>query len=336
MYMILSPVLANLALDGLETWLREHYPKATALSRHVKVNVVRYADDFIVTGSSAELLENEVKPLVQQFLQERGLTLSPEKTRITHITEGFDFLGHHIRRYRKRVLITPARKSVAALLKKVRALIKGNPQTPAGELICKLNPVIRGWANYHRHGASKVAFRKVDNMIFRAVWQWAKRRHPNKSRRWIRHHYFQSVGARHWVFYGIRSDEPDRSTTVRLFSAVRVPITRHAKIKGAANPYDPAWASYFEARRAKRMAGISEDKWMLRSLWKEQQGRCSLCSHPISAETGWNQHHLVPRNQGGRDTAENLVLLHPTCHHQVHSQGLTVVKPRAARCVGKA
>lgn len=329
---ILSPVLANLALDGLEARLRDQFPPA----RRAKVNLARYADDFLVTGSSRELLETEVQPLVEQFFQERGLTLSVEKTCITPITEGIDFLGQHIRRYRDRVLITPARDNVAAFLQKVRSLIKGYPQIPAGRLIVLLNPLIRGWANYHRHSASKDTFRQVDNAIFQAVWAWAKRRHPNKPRRWIRQKYFQSVGMRHWVFFGRYRDKRGRETLVHLFSAASVPITRHGKIKGAANPYDPAWAPYFEARRVKKMAGLTKDQWMLRTLWKEQNGRCLVCEQPLSETTGWNQHHLVGRTERGPNTVENLVLLHPTCHQQVHSQGISVGKPRAGRCVGKA
>ena len=157
---ICSPVLANLALDGLEAKLRAVYPKKTAKSRRVKVNVVRFADDFVITGSSKELLANEVKPLVEQFLHERGLELSQEKTKITHITDGFDFLGQHVRDYDGTILVKPSRKNVQTLLRKVRGIIKGNAQATTGNLIGLLNPVIRGWANYHRHVASKQTFTK--------------------------------------------------------------------------------------------------------------------------------------------------------------------------------
>jgi len=145
-----SPVLANLALDGLERKLRERYPKATARSRKAQANLARFADDFIITGRTKALLEQEVKPLVELFLRERGLELSAEKTRITHIEEGFDFLGQHVRKYHDgKVLIKPSRAAVAALLTKVRTIIKANKQATPGYLISILNPVIRGWANYH-------------------------------------------------------------------------------------------------------------------------------------------------------------------------------------------
>jgi hypothetical protein len=133
--------------------------RPTPFCRRAKVNLARYCDDFIITGSSKELLEKEVKSLVEEFLKERGLELSPEKTRITHIEDGFDFLRQHLRRYHNgKIIITPSKKNVAAFLDKTRRIIKGNAQATAGNLIMQLNPIIRGWANYHRHVASKQTF----------------------------------------------------------------------------------------------------------------------------------------------------------------------------------
>jgi RNA-directed DNA polymerase len=245
---ICSPVLANLALDGLEAKLREVYPKKSAKSRRVNVNVVRFADDFVSTGSSKELLANEVNPLVEQFLHERGLELSQEKTKITHIADGFDFLGQHVRDYNGKILVKPSRKNVQALLRKVRGIIKGNAQATTGNLIGLLNPGIRGWANFHRYVASKQPFTKVDSAIFQALWRWAKRRHPKKPLRWIKDTYFHHVGGRNWVFRGKRLGKDGQPITVRLFYASQVAIQRHVKIKGEANPYDPAWEIYFEHR----------------------------------------------------------------------------------------
>src|SRR5690554_4597672 len=147
---IISPVLANLALDGLEGVLEEHFGKKnTKKSYKTKINYVRYADDFIITGISKELLEKEVKPLVEAFMAERGLQLSPEKTVITHISDGFDFLGQNNRKYNGKMLIKPSRNNMRNLLTKVRDVIKRNPTVPADVLIRQLNPILRGWANYH-------------------------------------------------------------------------------------------------------------------------------------------------------------------------------------------
>jgi RNA-directed DNA polymerase len=327
---ICSPVLANLTLDGLETKLRERYPQRTRCSRRAKVNLVRFADDFVVTGSSKELLETEVRPLVEEFLHERGLVLSPEKTKITHITDGFDFLGQHLRDHHGTILVKPSRASVHSLLSKARALIRAHAQAKPENLIGQLNPLLRGWAYYHRHVASKQTFASVDHFLFRALWQWAKRRHQNKPRRWIKDKYFRVIGTRHWVFCGIRQDKSGRSYRIELFSAARVPITRHAKIRGAANPFDPAWEVYFEHRLGVAIAGNLQGRRKLLNLWREQQGRCPVCRQAITQLTGWHNHHLQWRSHGGSDRAANRVLLHPTCHQHVHLQGIPVAKPHSS------
>jgi RNA-directed DNA polymerase len=329
---ICSPVIANLALDGLEAKLREKYPKASNASRKAKANLVRFADDFIITGSSKELLEKEIKPLVEQFMKERGLELSQEKTHITHITTGFDFLGQNIRKYQDgKVLVKPSKKNVKTFLTKIRKLSKENAQTTAGNLIVQLNPKIQGWANYHRHVSSKQTFVKVDDAIFRALWQWAKRRHPKKPGRWVKDKYFHSIGQRNWVFCGEVEEQDGTTRNVQLFSAHTVPIERHTKIKGAANPYDPVWEMYFEERLGVKMVHNLKGKRQLSYLWKEQNGLCPICHQRITKLTGWNNHHIVRRVDGGADRRENRVLLHPNCHRQVHSQGLSVVKPRPVK-----
>jgi RNA-directed DNA polymerase len=330
---ICSPALANLTLDGLERRLREHYPKATALSRKAKVNFVRYADDFIITGNSKELLETKVKPLVESFLSERGLELSAEKTRITPIEDGFDFLGQNIRDYKGTILVKPSRKNVTAFLTKVRGIIKASGQATAGHLIVQLNPVIRGWANYHRHVASKRTFTHVDDAIFRALWQWAKRRHPKKPGRWLKDKYFGAIGGRKWVFQGTVVGREGVIDPVHLFAASSMSIQRHIKIKGEANPYDPTWEPYFEERLGVKMARTLVGRWTLRLLWKEQGGICPVCHQKITTETGWHNHHIQWRTRGGKDTVENHVLVHPTCHQQIHSRGLEVGKPRPPKGV---
>ena len=327
---ICSPVLANLTLDGLEQALRDKYPKATALSRRAKVNLIRYADDFCVTGASRDLLEHEVKPLIAHFLRDRGLELSPEKTVITPIEDGFDFLGQQVRDYHGTILVKPSRKNVATFLNKVRVLIKANEQATTGHLIVQLNPLIRGWAAYHRHVSSKRTFVRVDHAIFQALWRWAKRRHPKKPLRWVKDRYFRSDKGRNWVFQGEMAGQDGRAQTVRLFSAASMPITRHRKIMGAANPYDPAWELYFEERLGVSMESTLIGKRKLLHLWKEQGGVCPICTEKITKLSGWHNHHIVWRSHGGSDGLDNRVLLHPTCHRHVHSQRLSVAKPRPA------
>jgi RNA-directed DNA polymerase len=328
---IVSPVIANLALDGLETMLRERYPKGTRRARDAKVHLVRFADDWVITGSSKELLENEIQPSVEQFVRERGLELSHEKTSITHIDDGFDFLGQNIRKYRGKLLIKPSRKSVGRFLNRIRETIKTNRQVSAGLLIVRLNPIIRGWAQYHRHVVSQDTFDRVDHAIFQAIWRWACRRHPNKGKRWVKQKYFKTVGNCNWVFHG-SLDEKER----RLFFAASVPIERHIKIRGQANPYDPEWEIYFEERLATKMSRDMVGYRRLLHLWKAQAGRCPICNQKITRGTRWHKHHIIWRSKGGPDTADNRILLHPHCHRQVHSQHLHVEKPRSPGSVSEA
>jgi len=333
---IASPALANFALDGLETRLREKFSRSTSAGRQAKINLIKFADDFVITGSSKELLENEVKPVVEQFLAERGLELSPEKTVITHIEAGFDFLGQTIRKYNGKLIIKPSAKSVKSFLAKVRHLIKTNKQATAGNLIRQLNPLIRGWTNYHRHVCSKQTFSKIDYAIFRALWRWAKRRHPLKSSLWIKQKYFPAIGSRQWVFSGEVINSQGKSIRICLLYAQRVPIKRHIKIRAEANPYDPTWEPYFEKRLSFKMSDDLKRDNQLLHLWRRQQGRCPVCQQLITTQTGWHNHHIVWRVNGGADTLNNRVLLHPNCHRQVHSQGFSVGKLRPSPGVGKA
>jgi RNA-directed DNA polymerase len=323
---IISPVVANLALDGLEHVLRHHYPKSNATGRATRVNLIRYADDFIITGRTKDLLETEVKPLVVAFLAERGLELSAEKTRIVHIEEGFDFLGQNVRKYRGKLLIKPANPNVKAFLAKVRRIIKTNKGASAGNLIVQLNPVIRGWALYHRHVVSKKTFRSVDHAIFRALWQWARRRHAKKGSRWTKEKYFRTIGTRKWTFVGTTTDDQGRKRLHDLVYAVDVPIVRHIKIRGSAHPYDPAWEPYFEQRLGVKMAANLRGRRQLLYLWKQQAGICPVCRQLLTVLGEWHNHHKVWRSKGGSDTADNRVLVHPTCHMKFHSP--TVAKPR--------
>lgn len=258
---IISPTLANMTLDGLQNLLAQHFPRSGWKNGQrwtPKVNLVRYADDFIITGDSKELLENEVRPLVERFLKERGLMLSPDKTRITHIDEGFDFLGQNLRKYGGKPLVKPSKKNTHVFLEKVRGIIKENKTDSQSALIGRLNPVIRGWANYHRHAAAKETFKRVDHEIWRALWQWAKRRHPKKSRAWAKNRYFPALGTRAWVFAARTRQRTPEGLPIwkRLVTASDTPIRRHIKLRKDANPFDPQWKPYFTGRAFYQKFGI--------------------------------------------------------------------------------
>jgi len=330
---IISPALANCALDGLERLLQEKFPARKRLKsfggEKPCVHLVRYADDFVITSKSKELLEGEIKPLVEQFVQERGLELSPTKTVITHVERGFDFLGQNVRRYPKgKLLIKPSKKNVGTFLNGIRRIIKDAHGASAADLIDQLNPKIRGWANYHRHVVSKRTFGRVDHTIFSNLWQWARRRHPNKPSRWVKAKYFERRRGRDWTFFDETCDDEGRPNKVWLYNAKSTPIKRHVKVKGEANPYDPTYETYFEEREGAHMLDTFRGTRTLRFLWHEQRGLCTLCNTKITRITGWRLHYCVPRVKGGPTGATNCVLLHPECHDRVHCQRLSVSKPR--------
>ncbi len=333
---IISPVLANLALDGLAALLRAHYPR-TKRGHSTMVNLARYADDFVITGASKELLEDEIKPLVEQFMRERGLELSPEKTVITRVEDGFDFLGQTVRKYPNGAVLTfPSKKNVKAFLEKVRGIIEKHLALDAGKLVMLLNPSIDGWARYHSFGNSSQTFSSVDNAIYKKLWWWIKRRHPRKSATWRKAKYFRPQGSTNWRFGGEVKGEDGKPYWVYLHRADKMPIKRHTLIRKDANPFDPAWEAYFEARLDVKMAHNLVGRQRLLALWKEQNGICPHCKHKITKLTGWHSHHILWRSKGGSDGQANRVLLHPTCHMQVHSQGIAVAKPARASELRKA
>jgi RNA-directed DNA polymerase len=214
---------------------------------------------FIITCASKEVLEMKVKPAVVAFLKERGLELSEEKTRITHIDDGFDFLGFNVRKYAGKLLIKPSKGAIKSFLERIREIIKANVATKTEDLIRQLNAKLRGWANYFRHVVAKKTFGYVDDQVYRALIPWINRRHPNKSARWKRQRYFRSEGQRNWVFFASVRDASGRVTCLDLFQVMSVPIVRHIKIQAQATPYDPAFTDYF-ARRAQSRR-VSTLRW---------------------------------------------------------------------------
>jgi RNA-directed DNA polymerase len=257
---IISPTLANLVLDGLEKLLDQtlRRKKVAGTTLNSKINLIRYADDFIITGATKDVLEKEVRPLVEQFLYERGLQLSPEKTCITHIDQGFDFLGQHLRKFNGVLLVQPSKKNTHAFLEKVRGIIDANKSSSQETLIRLLNPVIRGWVNYHRHIVAAEAFERVDHEIWRRLWLWARRRHPGKSRRWVVDRYFHTLGTRKWTFAADTGERTPEGQPIwlKLVYATNTKIRRHVKIRAEANPFDPDWHGYFAERAFFKKFGI--------------------------------------------------------------------------------
>jgi RNA-directed DNA polymerase len=245
---IISPALLVVTLRGLEDAVMQQISN----NRKDKVHFSIYADDFVITGATKEILENKVKPAVERFLRERGLDLSKEKTKITHIDDGFDFLSFNVRKYHGKLIIKPSKNSVKTLLADVRATIKSNGTAKTENLIHVLNNKLRGWSNYHRHTCAKKIFGHISHCIFKALWRWATRRHPNKGGYWIKRKYFRTTFSRNWIFSTKTRKRDGSIVNLDLFDIGQVKIKRHVKIIANATPYDPQFIEYFRQRKEKK------------------------------------------------------------------------------------
>lgn len=326
---IISPALANWTLNGLESGLIKHLGAkfGTSKIKGLKVGVVRYADDFVVPSGSQELLETEIRPWIEAFLAKRGLRLSQAKTKIVHIDHGFDFLGWNFRKYEEKLLIKPSKKNVKAFYEKLRKIIGEQLMARQEDLIRLLNPMLRGWAQYHSPVVAKQAFSRMESLLFWRLMRWAKRRHPTKNAAWIRQRYWRSIGDRKWVFAVDVDTRAGDKGVMELYSLAGTAIERHKKIMGEYHPYDPQWEAYGETLRQERMLKSMGYRKEWAKLYADQRGLCALCGHEMDMDTGWHDHHIEYRVMGGSDALGNRVLLHPNCHAQVHRLGLKVVKP---------
>lgn len=307
---IISPVLANMTLDGMQTLLSCFRPTTKDNRRYSpKVNLVRYADDFIITGRSRELLEIEVLPRLKKFLEERGLALSEEKTLITHIDQGFDFLGFNIRKYKGKLLTMPQKKKVNSFTQKVYKVIESNKAVSQEMLINLLTPIISGWGNYYRHGVSSVVFNKADHRIFNKLLQWCYRRHKHKGKRWIINKYFHKSGNREWCFM-LRQEDNVTRYSPKLKRLTDIKIVRHPKITNAANPFDPWWQPYFAKRQTQQMRASLSGRNSLLHIWIRQKHLCPLCKEPIDKERKWIVTELT------RNGKRSKYLIHLECAHK--------------------
>jgi RNA-directed DNA polymerase len=246
---IASPVLANMTLDGLEAAIRKAVGTKRIEGQWPKVHLVRFADDFVVTAARRSQLEEQVLPALETFLRERGLNLSKMKTRIVHIREGFDFLGQTLRKFGDKLIIRPSKTAIQSLLRTVKMELRRLLSAPVKEVVGKLNPILRGWANYHRHVVSADTFRYVDWRVRQALWLWARRRHQNHSRHWISRRYWRVLPNAN-RFTAAWREKSGKRYTLCLFRLADLPIRRHVRIRCAANPYSPSWQEYFAQRIA--------------------------------------------------------------------------------------
>ncbi|NDV96158.1 group II intron reverse transcriptase/maturase [Dysgonomonas sp. 521] len=313
---IISPTLANMALDGLQKILADKYKRRNVKGKRYSpmVNLIRYADDFIITSENREVLETEIKPLVAEFLAERGLTLSEEKTMITNINDGFDFLGFNIRKFKNQILTKPSKPAQKRFLAKVRTTIKSNKACKQESLIRLLNPMITGWGNYYKHGATRDAFHWADHQIFNALWQWAKRRHSKKSKRWIADRYWHVAKGKGWHFTSYFKKSKGKQDNLTLKNLSNIHFIQYTQIKGDANPFDPEYDRYFDQRETQKMLVTLKGRNSLLYLWKRQDRKCPLCGMPIDRILPWNVTEKVVNGKVKRS------LVHDKCYKQFRKQ----------------
>lgn len=334
---VISPLLLNVALHGMETAAGSRYRHAgagnrgTFTARDAPV-LVRYADDFVAMCRSEEEA-HRVKSELAKWLAPRGLRFNEEKTRVVHVTQGFNFLGFGIRRFGDKLLIRPSKDAVERVRERLKAEVKVLHGANAGGVLRKLTPIIRGWAAYYRTVVSSRVFADLDNYMWVLTYKWAKRAHPLKSKDWIVKRYFgrfNKVRQDRWVF-------GDRLSGAYLVKFSWTGIVRHTLVKGAASTDDPSLNEYWEKRR-RRKAPPPMDKTSL-SLAYRQRGLCPLCRQAliVGAEyepdnprewINWfaaskkilNKHHFEYRRDGGSDEKKNLRLVHADCHRQLHAR----------------
>lgn len=302
---IISPVIGNMVLDGLEAVIcGSGYYK-----RKHGINYVRYADDFIVTAKTRQVLEEEIIPKINTFLAPRGVQLSEQKTKVTHISKGFDFLGQSIRKYESRngtlgkIQIEPSKASIQSIKRRIRAVCKSSGQLTQGEFIERLNPVLRGWANYHRHIICGRTFGQLINFVWFRLMRWGKSRHPTKTGIWITDRYFGYANGCKWAF----KDKATGKTLVRLSHDIRT--YRHIKVLGEANPFDSEWYGYFQNRE--KLIKMKSQNHYIGKVLKRQQGVCLFCKQVFVCE----ETHVLHYRDGDRQNKgfSNVVLLHKVC-----------------------
>lgn len=335
---VISPLLANVALHGMEERIRE-FAKILDVKKSKgkgqvswqvkcsRLNFIRYADDFVILHEDLTVVQ-KCREIISEWLKDMGLELKPSKTRIAHTLNylgeeppGFNFLGFNIRQYPCgkytsgkntqgellgfSTIITPSQEKVKIHLKEIAKIIDSHRAKSQSDLIKSLNPVIIGWANYYRAVPSSKVFYKLDFLVYQKLRAWAKRRHPNKSASWVSDKYWQTIDNDHWVF----ATREEGTNPLRLRKHGQIKIINHAKVKGESSPYDGNlvyWSS--------RMGHHPQVLKRTASLLKMQKGKCAYCELHFRENDVMEVDHIIPKSQGGKDSYENWQLLHRHCH----------------------
>ena len=305
---VISPILANVALTALDEEVMERFG--------TKMNpIVRYADDFVIVALS-ESHANDIKSHIKGHLKAIGLTLSDEKTHITEISKGFDFLGFNIRKYHDKLLIKPSTENVQRVLSKMRLIVKTSSHLTTTALISKLNPIIRGWGNYYRFVISSRIFTHIDDKVWEMIRQWVRAKHTRLSPN-LKERYFGRVRVSQWVLR-------DKDTDAYLHKMKSIRIKRFVKVRNDKRVYDANDIKYWQRREYQNALNSIYGSMTHTKLFKKQKGRCEWCNQPITDEqlkaSTIHLHHVRPRSEGGDNKLGNLRLVHTECHTTLHSQ----------------
>ncbi|NEO00391.1 MAG: group II intron reverse transcriptase/maturase [Moorea sp. SIO3I7] len=317
---VISPLLANIALHGMETVIKTYIgnkknKKGEKISKNQKmksISLIRYADDFVIMHKDQTVIE-ECQRIISEWLKDIGLELKPSKTKVTHTSEGFNFLGFNIRQYPTgknqsklgfKTIIKPSKEKVLEHYGQLADIIDRHKAAPQAALISRLIPIIRGWCNYYSSVCSKETFKDLEYMLWNKLQRWGYRRHPNKSKTWVINKYWGTVKKDNWMF----TDGENY-----LLKHAKTKITRHIKVKNTASPFNGNLI-YWNTRMGKHPEINSQKGRLL----KRQKGKCSHCGLTFRDGDLLEKHHIIPRSLGGKDLDKNLELLHLHCHDAKH------------------
>jgi RNA-directed DNA polymerase len=333
---VISPLLANIALHGMENRIKqfaETFPGRKRENRKA-LSLIRYADDFVILHEKLEVIHT-CQQIIADWLRELGLELKPSKTKISHTLNqingncGFKFLGFQVKQVPVgichtgkfkgkalgfKTLITPGKEEIKSHAQKTGKLIEKLKPASQEVVIAALNPIIRGWANYYATSECSKVFSKLDEIIFRQLWSWATRRHPNKNKQWIRRKYWKTVGENNWTF------ATDNDSWI-LNGHIKVGSIKHVKVQDTRSPYDGDWI-YWVNRMGKHPLAPTK----LSKLLEEQKGKCAHCGHYFKDGDKLEIDHIIPRQLGGKDKYENYQILHRHCHDVKSAEDLKTAK----------
>lgn len=321
---ILSPLLANIALDGMDNWIGSYTEKVkyskgkgSTTEKRRLFGFIRYADDFVVTSKTKQQIE-ELLPKIKEWLAIRGLHLNEEKTQLRHINEGFNFLGFNIRRFNGKCIIKPQKEKLKEKLKQIKIWLKEHPNAQPETVIDVLNPILRGWGNYYKHGVSKETFAYFDHRLVKMLIKWAKRRHPSKGIEWAVPRYFGRIKGDKWVFKATSENRQGDKITKYIFRLATIPIVRHIKVTEDATPDDPNLKEYWEKRKTKIGKNYFAKDSKLYRIAEKQKWKCPICKQNLFNQELIETHHVKEVAQGGTDEEFNLIHVHQQCHRQIH------------------